>query len=280
MVTLLWTYKKRWSQSVWTLPALLLGWMHIPALVNYHYQEKGSITILSGNCNYFGGAGAEPAILSAIKFWETQQPDFLCLQEASTDTIANYKYLECAMSNQLGLPNYRFGKGIGRGIYTRNNIESEFYKDFPGCYNGFCYIDTTISGRPVRCYNLHLQSYGLQRANGPLCNLRHIRDGLAQRAEQVDWLVDNIEHCPYPIILCGDCNDVPTSYVYQRLASVLQDGFRVKGSGFAFSHAPLVRIDYIMASKEFEFRRFEYLNSPSFNDHLWVVAEVSWRDQK
>ena len=41
-----------------------------------------------------------------------------------------------------------------------------------------------------------------------------------------------MNHSPYPIIVCGDFNDVPVSYAYETIGAGLQNAFVEKGSEF------------------------------------------------
>ena len=57
---------------------------------------------------------------------------------------------------------------------------------------------------------------------------------------------------PYPIILCGDFNDTPTSFTYKQLseglmiALLMLNGIRTD----LYEKFPTLRIDYILHSPE------------------------------
>jgi endonuclease/exonuclease/phosphatase (EEP) superfamily protein YafD len=50
------------------------------------------------------------------------------------------------------------------------------------------------------------------------------------RGAQADILHQKITESPYPVIVCGDFNDVPNSYTYFKVRDDLQDAFLKKGS--------------------------------------------------
>ena len=43
--------------------------------------------------------------------------------------------------------------------------------------------------------------------------------------EQADTIAKYIQQSPYPVIVCGDFNDVPGSYAYRTVKGNLQDVF-------------------------------------------------------
>ena len=60
-------------------------------------------------------------------------------------------------------------------------------------------------------------------------------------------------HSHYPIIVCGDFNDNPLSYVHHTIAEGLTDCFVATGNwpGWTFNHNRIrVRIDHILCSKD------------------------------
>src|ERR1017187_5142624 len=78
-----------------------------------------------------------------------------------------------------------------------------------------------------------------------------LRHGLESRATQAEEVSDEIRRSPYPVILCGDFNEVPLSYAYRILTQGLHDDFQEAGWGSGTSHSdalPWTRIDYIFSS--------------------------------
>jgi endonuclease/exonuclease/phosphatase family metal-dependent hydrolase len=79
-----------------------------------------------------------------------------------------------------------------------------------------------------------------------------------------------------PEIICGDYNDVPNSYTYFRIRGDRRDAFVEKegGLGRTFSNiAPTLRIDYIMADKQFEVLQYKRKLLP-YSDHYPVIADL------
>ena len=96
------------------------------------------------------------------------------------------------------------------------------------------------------------------------------------RSHQVDALRHDMDHCPYPVIICGDFNDIPMSYAYRTVASGLDDTFSKKGNGYVHTFNGffgLLRIDYILVSKQFETLSYDVFPIDA-SDHYPVMARV------
>ena len=90
------------------------------------------------------------------------------------------------------------------------------------------------------------------------------------------FIMDKIEESPHPIILAGDFNDTPSSFVYNKISSFLEDTFVEKGNGFGRTYAgelPLLRIDFILKSQEFKTLNYQR-HKVFFSDHFPVSATL------
>ena len=78
----------------------------------------------------------------------------------------------------------------------------------------------------------------------------------------------------YPAILCGDLNDIPSSYVYFRLRGKRKDVFLERGFGMGATYAgtlPVLRIDYLFHDPKLELLAYESEHLP-FSDHYPLRA--------
>ena len=90
-----------------------------------------------------------------------------------------------------------------------------------------------------------------------------------------------MNHSPYPIIVCGDFNDVPVSYAYETIGAGLQNAFVQKGSGISrtfSSISPTLRIDNIFADKRFTVTQFTRVKK-LLSDHFPIVADMKFNHQ-
>jgi endonuclease/exonuclease/phosphatase family metal-dependent hydrolase len=97
-----------------------------------------------------------------------------------------------------------------------------------------------------------------------------------KRGIQADMVQQAIAESPYPVVICGDFNDVPNSYTYFNIRGDMQDAFlkRDFGVGRTFiSLAPTLRIDYILADKQFEIRQFDMVDE-ALSDHIMLLADI------
>ena len=87
-----------------------------------------------------------------------------------------------------------------------------------------------------------------------------------------------MNNSPFPVIICGDFNDTPLSYTYNKFASNYTDAFRNSSSGLGITYAgkvPAGRIDYIFHSKDLNSSNFT-IQKEVYSDHRAINCEV-WK---
>jgi endonuclease/exonuclease/phosphatase family metal-dependent hydrolase len=81
------------------------------------------------------------------------------------------------------------------------------------------------------------------------------------------------------VIISGDMNNSPFSYVYRNIKSDLNDCFEEAGTGFGqtykFKYYP-ARIDYIFSSKKMEVKSFTTFAQFEYSDHFPVMTRLSF----
>jgi hypothetical protein len=122
---------------------------------------------------------------------------------------------------------------------------------FENSRNITIYTDIVANGDTVRVFNVHLHSYGIDPKDYTIMesgvtseqDLKEAREvgsklkrGFQMRASQVETIRVMIEESPYPVIVCGDLNDVPASYAYQQLRKGLKDAFVSSGKGLGSTY--------------------------------------------
>ena len=83
------------------------------------------------------------------------------------------------------------------------------------------------------------------------------------------------------MIFCGDFNDIPNSYTYYKIRGDMQDAFLEKGFGIGRTFtalSPTLRIDYILASKQFSILQFNRVTK-KYSDHYMLVADLSLKNR-
>ena len=90
----------------------------------------------------------------------------------------------------------------------------------------------------------------------------------------MNYVLQEIRNCPYSVILSGDFNDTPSSYIYNQLNDYLTDSFIKKGSGLSRTYAgniPYLRIDYVFASDNFTVNQYSR-ELYYYSDHFPVIT--------
>ncbi len=284
--------------ALYHLGMLILGWQHVTTFVGLnpgrHDAPAEALIVATHNAGgIFRGIHYEPEVWEGItanyaRFWKEQgTPSILCLQETG------YKFFK-KLGPRMGLP-YIFDLGrAGTAILSQYPVLRGGPLPFEEEDNTSMWADLQVGARVVRVYNVHLQSnrvtYDTQRIvkEAPIDSkdtwkgvgrvLRKVGGATAVRAHQAEILRDLIAASPYPVILCGDFNDTPTSYVYGQLSKGLKDSFRDRGFGVGTTFAgaiPFLRIDYILCDPVFKVYRCRVPRN-DLSDHYPVIAVLGF----
>ncbi len=159
------------------------------------------------------------------------------------------------------------------------------------------YTDIMVNEKTIRVFSTHLESVkfenydyeALHKLKKPMdasivqsrAVLYKLKQAYKKRAQQAEMLAGKIKQSPYPVIVCGDMNDVPNSYTYFTVKGDLQDAFLKKsgGLGRTFRYiSPTLRIDYILADKRFEVENFSKIKVP-YSDHYPILADIAFKEK-
>ncbi|MCR5709052.1 MAG: endonuclease/exonuclease/phosphatase family protein [Bacteroidales bacterium] len=227
--------------------------------------------------------------ISAIRnYLAEQDADIVCLQEfAVSDTGSLGIYLPAYPYHAQHL--FKGNRSFGNVTLSKHPINHVETITFPDSRNLSLVTDIDVSGRTLRIYNCHLESYSIS-FTGLIKRLFHketFTDEVVQvheklgtatrrRSEQVGKLLLSEQESPWPTVLCGDFNDSPVSYTYQQLSKTKTDSFTEAGSGFSSTYSvlwPMLRIDYILLPREFAASRHTVARIP-WSDHYPVKTHV------
>lgn len=152
-------------------------------------------------------------------------------------------------------------------------------------------MDLRWQSRPFSIYNIHLASYGSQKPwdeepSGRLNPrvwigyIRRYRAAIIRRAWEAELVRGIIGKATGPFLITGDFNATPHNWSYHHITAGLRDSFPDAGRGTGFTYhrrRPIARIDFILATPEFEFTSARTLNG-RVSDHLAVTASLRWRE--
>jgi endonuclease/exonuclease/phosphatase family metal-dependent hydrolase len=149
----------------------------------------------------------------------------------------------------------------------------------------------TWQGRKIAHYNIHLSTHrpteprradaGGIDSNSWSARFRKMKASYRMRAWEVERVRELLDEERHPVILSGDFNSTPDSWIYRRLSDGFQDAFRVAGSGWGATYhsaLPAFRIDFVLLGPEFEVVRAEVPSfRPPLSDHRPLVVRFRWR---
>jgi len=223
------------------------------------------------------------------KYLDLQDTEILCIQELSE--VHFFTQIKSKAGERFYFAFPEKSKRIAiASIYPILKYES---LNFLNSSNGAIFADILIKEDTIRVYNMHLKSNEITNIADEMAKNKDIRkaetwqkvkamfQGYRQnikiRAEQAEEIATHIEESPYPVIVCGDFNDIPQSYIYQRLAKGKIDHFQTAGRGIGSTFAgkiPFLRIDYILSSKELKPLKSNIIRD-RYSDHFPVVSYIS-----
>lgn len=158
----------------------------------------------------------------------------------------------------------------------------------------FIYSDIKIGADTIRVFNAHLESvkfgwkdyHFIENINkddveqdeiaGSLNILRRLKRAFIVRAKQIQVMKDSVQASPYPVIVCGDFNDTPSSYTYAHISKGLKDSYRISGNGLGKTYSgpfPSFRIDYIFHDPRIESGGYQTIRE-KLSDHYPIVTYI------
>lgn len=234
-----------------------------------------------------------------------QDADIICFQEFFFRDEKNDFPTKDTLHEILGVKHYHERMSFNR--HYKNYFGVAMYSRYPMITRGFIELDQStrnsnnfcifadiVKNRDTfRVYNTHFQSIKFQEddyalfgqqeysgnvKSGAIAMMRKLHIAYQKRAEQALKVIEHMEQSPYDVIICGDFNDTPMSYVYNQFFSRFTDAFRNSSSGLGITYAgkvPAGRIDYIFHSKDIESGNFK-IQKEVFSDHKAISCEF-WK---
>ena len=233
------------------------------------------------------------------------KPDIACFQEMvasdNSPTAINYlpdfeKRLEMYEYHFSYNPKLDFDGKHRYGIILFSKypiIKKETIASNPYSYNSiFQYVDIVKEKDTFRIFNIHLQSLKFSKDNRQYLEDPSIKNGedlkesksiinkfkigFIKRHRQSDWVKREMNKSPYPVIVCGDFNDVPNSFAYNNIGNGMNNAFVEKGSGIGntfYSISPTLRIDNIFVDKHFDVQQYIRVKK-KLSDHYPIITDL------
>ncbi len=208
------------------------------------------------------------------RFADSARIDLLCMQEFQRNED-NMEIFE----NEARRLRYSVFRNMDRKNDTKNGLSLIIMSAYPIVDSGTVGSDSTftrtlwadvkVGSDTLRVVTNHLQSTSISKEDRELTltpqivtdSMREERlmglvgrlsKNYKRRADQADSLAQFVATSPYPIVVCGDLNDTPISYVYRTVSGNLTDSFvmRKEGNNATFNgFMNLFRIDYVFIGR-------------------------------
>lgn len=291
ILLLWWIIRSKWLNVALASVAVIISLFSLGRYYQIETKRKPAIPYVERryvkSISYNVANGTAEGLIDYIS---EKNPDILCLQEFLIDV--NDEWLRLGNKYRSTING---ATDFSCEIITRHRILRHGDIDSISRYNAnWADIIIKKSEDTVRVVNLHLQSTSMHSVNTQFINndrqksdtVRHsrigeiadlLRDNNIKRAEQARRVKRFIEVSPYPVIVCGDFNDVPLSYTYNHIADGLKDTFREQGAGYSHTFNGffnLMRIDYTLVSERINVVSYEVDDKAPYSDHYPVICRL------
>lgn len=260
------------------------------------YNER-DLCIVTYNVHSFNYTGSYKTNFKDISFLICEKnPDIICFQEIWFD---NFLSLD-SISKYLDMPYYSVGEnGLGvkdYAIFSKYPILSTEHQKYKNTHNGSMFCDISIKEKIIRVVNCHLQTSNINQKKQEIEDLKQIfaprifakaiqnlfktiTNNSSHRSKQALAINEIVQNTKYPIFVCGDINETPSSFVYSEVKGDLKDGFKEAGKGFGATYKKLfglIRVDYIFHSSEVECVNY-LVEKADYSDHHPVFGFYSFK---
>ncbi|MCP4122261.1 MAG: endonuclease/exonuclease/phosphatase family protein [Bacteroidetes bacterium] len=285
--------------------------------LNSHKDVKADFSLMTYNVRNFdlyNWSRNDDSRERIFNMLSQSNPDVICFQEFYSKPASQWDNIQ-KIKAELELNHYYFTRELvlneGRqwGIATFSRFPITGYGELmqspkPNSrgnrpHRGV-YTDIAINSDTIRIINIHLASIYLGRED--YSTLEHITGpndqtikksrsivikllkAYKKRGVQVRQLAKFLKEAeqPYPIIICGDMNDLPSSYAYNKLSKGFDDAFLNTGWGMGATYngpIPGLRIDCALVDRSMEVTESKIINL-RISDHLPLLTKIKTRAGK
>ena len=273
-------------------------------------EHPGMVTLMSYNLHNFSGqefitAPKSENVNDFLKLLdEYQTPDILCLQEFSavsgmsvSDSLRNRGYSHCCGT--------RGSNDNPTSTVVFSKLPITFVKNID---HQKILVELQKGNHKFRLLCVHMDSYQFAKEN--LDDINQLRHGkidstshrtlskaketvLCHEKEWNEMLKPLVTESSLPVLMAGDMNDIPGSWLYGQITKHLDDTYCDEGSGFCTTFAgggrnwlpfghdwlPQFRIDMVFHSKEFKTLSYKRIKT-DISDHYPVMVSLEVKSER
>ncbi len=307
---ILWIFTKKWGLALISFAALVISSKPIltffPLNISQKEVPENSIQLLTYNVQSFENENLKESIEHPLlDYIAGADADIVCLQEYMVSKTGQSLISQRDVNRILNKYPHRSVTALessskyhiwGLAIFSKFPIENTHEIIFEDSYNGVAVYTLNVNGEKYAVANVHLESNQITQEDKKLYNdfiqnseevnledvTTNIRTrlgrGYRMRAAQVEKIKNYLDRIEVDkIIICGDFNDTPISYSYNRLKEGLSDAYASNGFGPGVTYHEdffWFRIDYILHSKNLKPYRTQ-VDKIKYSDHYPVRTYLS-----
>lgn len=288
-------FRRQFYTFLWILVVILLsipninksiGWDPVPTQTN-----PQALKVVSYNVHFFNFY--EPGKPNALTYLKNCDADILCLQEVLVLQKDQHTWQHlCRELSQYRYKHVVFlyeGARLRKGLATfskypiiqkeKANIDAQFH----GAISSWIKVGNDTL-QVINCYlesnrltSAEKEVYKSQEKTNLLKRIYHKLASASQKRGQQAQVLAKLKDPQHPTLVCGDLNDVATSYVYRTVLGNDTDTFLHlrRGIGNTFHEGIYrFRIDYIFADEQIEPLSFS-INKQPYSDHYPIELQCT-----
>lgn len=300
VMVVLWVLMKRW-QFLISVAAVAARWSFVGLFVQVGGTSSvppaeahpRRVTLLSYNVHQFRGREDEAmedevAAAGFLGLVDTHRPDVLCLQEFAVPhnvqlvdslMLRGYNHYYTSRTSRAGNP-------YGTAVFSQMPIT------YVNCIDRKkVLVELMHDSALFRVCCVHMDSYRFDDADRQ--GIERARHGEVQASSkrtiekvkktilnhESEWnerIAPVVEGTSAPLVLAGDMNDIPSSWLYHQISRKMKDAYCEKGSGFCTTYNggfPQFRIDMVFHNNGFRTLSYKRLRVP-YSDHYPVLTAL------
>lgn len=292
--------RKRWALV--PLVAFFCNWGYLTSVFQLNLPKDKTpagkyLKIATYNIHNFGGEITGYSCKEIARYMQQEGVDVLCFQEFGDNSDFPTDSIRRVLSHwsHALIPSEDSVKGVlPIAVFSRYPLANHRFITYQHSSNCSMMCDVVMGTDTIRLINNHLQTTSVsqkrrkwERELATDDTRREVQaakdaagtlhENFMKRATQTYVISHYAKTSPYPVLLCGDFNSIPSSYTYHHLRKTLKDGFRTAGNGYMYTYRyakRMLRIDYIFHSPSLKGIAYYSPDLDLCSDHNPVIMEV------